>query len=92
MSTSTRLLDKHGKEQILATHNLDESELDRLVSDILSLTTFTYSEWIRARHTALQAEGYDNQRIYEQIQLELPSQRFAASPQSVRQIRRIIYG
>ncbi len=73
-------------------YGLDPSLAERIAEDILIAFGDTLEEWVRSRHIRLQRRGLDNQTIYRTIAAELKERRFAAEPQSLRQIRRLIYG
>ena len=85
-------MDTKQRAYLLETYDLDQKLLDRLLSDIWSLTRDTPETWIQKRHAQLQATGKRNDEIFAAISRELPQGRFAAPAYSIRQIRRIIYG
>jgi len=64
----------------------------RAVSETLDAMTVDVDGFITRRHAELQAQGLDNNVIYDRISAELPSMRFATKPLTTRQIRRRIYG
>lgn len=85
----------------LATHlvrrlrevtGLSEERALRVAREVLDLFGSDLDEFVVDRHQELQREGLNSRQIYAQIQREIPSWRFRASPLSIRQIRRRIHG
>jgi hypothetical protein len=71
---------------------LSATAAERAVAEVLDCFASDVTEYVQARHKALQGTGASNARIYERIVSELPRLRFAAPNLSARQIRRCIYG
>ncbi|MHB8438376.1 MAG: hypothetical protein ACYDD4_04350 [Acidimicrobiales bacterium] len=65
---------------------------ERLVSEVVEWFSESPEAFVRRRHRELQAEGLTNDPIFERVQGELTSRRFAAPALSARQMRRIVYG
>ena len=71
---------------------LPPGQTQRPIEDVLAWFATPVEDWVKARHAQLQAAGVRNSAIFEQIARELPARRFAPTPLSTRQIRRLIYG
>ncbi len=71
---------------------LSPHEASRLVQEVLAFYGESADAFIRRRHYELQKSGLPNATIYALIGEELKHHRFVATPLSVRQIRRTIYG
>ena len=80
------------RRYLLENYDLKPELLDRLVADIWAFTSGTPELWAQNRHAELHYEGKRNDEIFSIIQHELNTGRFAATPASLRQIRRMIYG
>lgn len=81
----------------LVTHlaqstSLSPSEAARVVADVVAYFGETVRDHVRRRHTELQRRGLTNDRIFDEITVELATRRFAAPQLSVRQLRRLVYG
>ena len=79
-------------DHLARTTALGPSEAARVVADVLAYFSESAEEYVRRRHTELQARGLTNERIFERIALELPQRRVRAAELSARQLRRIVYG
>jgi hypothetical protein len=73
-------------------YGLDSGELGLLLDDIWAFTEETIEDFVRRRHGELQRQGLRNEAIYRRLATEAGAGRFAGSPLSLRQVRRIIYG
>lgn len=71
---------------------LSASDAVRVVDEIFDYYREPVDAFVARRHLELQAEGWQNARIFRRIQSELSQLRFPAPVLSERQIRRIIYG
>jgi hypothetical protein len=74
------------------TSRLTAGEARRVVREVLAFLSETPEQFVRRRHSVLQAEGLPNPAIYLRLGAELAAWRFRAAPYSERQIRRMIYG
>jgi hypothetical protein len=74
------------------TTQLSTREAARVVADVLAYFAETAEEFVRRRHTELQASGLTNPPIFERVAAELPRRRVAPPELSQRQLRRIVYG
>ncbi|HVN87399.1 MAG TPA: hypothetical protein VMW17_21395 [Candidatus Binatia bacterium] len=79
-------------EHLGRSSRLEAGEARRLIDEVLSYFGDTVEQFVRRRHSQLQAEQYKNEEIFDRISAELRARRFAAPPLSARQIRRLIYG
>ncbi len=77
---------------LASSTGLPEPTCRRLVLDVLSRYDETVETYVTRRHGELKADGLKNEQIYQQLQCELGSRRFAAATLTERQIRRMIYG
>lgn len=71
---------------------LSPGEAARVIDDVVAYFSETTEDFVRRRHEHLRTYGMKNPEIFEQISSELSRRVVAASPQSERQLRRIIYG
>ncbi|GEL18288.1 hypothetical protein [Pseudonocardia asaccharolytica] len=71
---------------------LSAGEAERVVAEVLSYFAEPVEEFVRRRHTELQRRGLTNDRIFEQVSVELGVRRVAPPALSIRQLRRIVYG
>ncbi len=79
-------------EHLARTTSLGPSEAARVVADVLAYFSESVEEYVRRRHSELQARGLTNERIFERVALELPQRRVRPAGLSARQLRRIVYG
>ncbi|WP_316525499.1 hypothetical protein [Kitasatospora brasiliensis] len=86
----------HPHEDLLAhltrTSPLGPREAARVVAEVLAYFSESTEEYVRRRHTELQARGLTNERIFARLAEELPQRRVAAPELSARQLRRMVYG
>lgn len=66
--------------------------VEKIIHETLDYFSETVDQFVARRHAELQAEQLRNDAIYERIQAELRTRRFAAPALSARQIRRLVYG
>ena len=71
---------------------LSRTQASRAVDEVLDSLGLEVDEFIARRHAELQAQGENNNEIFERIAEELRALRFKAPELSARQIRRRIYG
>ena len=71
---------------------LSPEEARRILENVLAFLHETPEDFVRRRHSALQADGLSNPQIYLRLTAELSVRRFRAPPYTQRQIRRMIYG
>ncbi|WP_283133283.1 hypothetical protein [Rhizohabitans arisaemae] len=87
---------RHHHEDLIAhltrTTPLGEGEAARVVADVLSYFGESAEDFVRRRHTELQARGLTNDQIFQVVAAELPLRRVSAPDLSLRQLRRIVYG
>jgi hypothetical protein len=74
------------------TSRLTDTEVARLVAEVLAFLDESAEAFIRRRHRELQHEGYGNSEIFSRIGVEVACRRFRAPAYTERQIRRIVYG
>jgi response regulator RpfG family c-di-GMP phosphodiesterase len=74
------------------TTRLNRYEAARIVADVLAYFSESQEQFVRRRHSELQAQALRNPEIFERIAAELAERRFAAAALSARQIRRVVYG
>ncbi len=79
-------------DHLASTTRLDRKEAVRVVDEVFSFLSETPEAYVVRRHTELQSVPLTNPVIFECIARELEERRFCASPLTLRQIRRIIYG
>ncbi len=80
------------QQRLQAVLGLSRDQARRAVAEIFDALRMGVDEYIAERHSELQRQGESNERIFEQIALELRELRFKAPELSSRQIRRRIYG
>jgi len=68
------------------------NEVEKIVRETLEYFSETVEQFVARRHAELKSDELKNDAIYERIQAELATRRFAASALSARQIRRLVYG
>jgi hypothetical protein len=71
---------------------LTAPEAARMISDIVAYYSEATEDFVRRRHSRLQALGMRNPAIFAQISAELGERVVAAPLLTERQLRRIIYG
>lgn len=74
------------------TTRLSRQEAARVVADVLAYFSESTEQFVRRRHSELQAQALRNPEIFERIAVELVERRFASAALSARQIRRLVYG
>jgi hypothetical protein len=79
-------------DQLERTTQLPRAVLGRVVADVIDHYRETVEQYVRRRHTQLQAAGSRNDRIWVMLQQELSGRPVAAPPLTERQLRRIVYG
>jgi hypothetical protein len=79
-------------ERVALTTGLPRTVAARVVDDVLTFYRQPTEQYVRHRHTALQAEGKNNPEIFAVIADELRMRLVAAPELSERQLRRIVYG
>ena len=77
---------------LVRTTRLSEAEAQRVVLEVLAYFDEPVERFVRRRHAALRADGLQNAQIFARLIDEVAAGRFAASPPTERQIRRMIYG
>jgi hypothetical protein len=63
-----------------------------VIAEVLAYFSEPAEEYVRRRHTELQAAGLTNDKIFARILAELPHRRVSPPELSARQLRRIVYG
>jgi hypothetical protein len=79
-------------DQLERTTQLSRPALTRVVAEIVEYFGETAEQFVRRRHLELQQEGHRNDRIWNELLVEIRRRPFAAPPLSLRQLRRIVYG
>lgn len=77
---------------LVRTTRLSQTEVNRLVNEVMAFMDETSEEFVRRRHQQLQREGLANSEIFSRLVAETKQRRFCAPDYTERQIRRIIYG
>ena len=85
-------LDKNFETYIYSAVDISRKDLIHIVDALHAFYDSTVHEFIQTRHSELQKQGFRNSKIFKMIQGELLLRRFSASPLTIRQIRRKIYG
>ena len=80
------------EQRLSGVAGVPSQSVERVAGEVLDLFGQTLDDFITARHSELQQEGYSTTAIYRHIQSEIEEWRFKAPPLSLRQIRRRIYG
>tara|TARA_Y100001968_G_C19206294_1_gene642459 strand:+ start:445 stop:726 length:282 start_codon:yes stop_codon:yes gene_type:complete len=80
------------RNHLLSIVNITESELDKIVSNLVDHWSETLSEFVTRRHKELQRSRIPNRIAYGRICDEVSARRFPIAPLSERQVRRILYG
>lgn len=71
---------------------LSMGEAVRVVAEVVGYFGERVPDYVRRRHTELQAAGLTNDRIFARLDAELGARRFAPPALTTRQLRRMIYG
>lgn len=71
---------------------LSPGEATRVVADVLGYFAEPAEDFVRRRHTELQARGLRNEEIFDRVTAELTQRRVPARAYSARQLRRLVYG
>ena len=79
-------------EHLKNQYALSFDQAAHLVQEVLTYFDESYPEFIARRHRELQQLGWDNQKIFKTLPIEIENHRFSVPLLSERQIRRIIYG
>ena len=79
-------------DHLTRTTRLSRPEAERVVEEVLAYFSESAEAFVVRRHGELQAEDQRNVAIFERLAEEVAARRFAASPLSVRQMRRLVYG
>ncbi len=79
-------------EHLCSVTALPPSQARRLIEDVLGYFNETVEGFATRRHAELQARGWRNDAIFEQLRTEIEQHRFIAQGLTERQIRRLIYG
>jgi hypothetical protein len=79
-------------EQVALSTGLSTAIAARVVEDVLAFYRQPVEQYVRTRHTRLQAEGRKNPEIFPLIAAELGRRLVAPPDLSERQLRRIVYG
>lgn len=79
-------------DHLVRSTPLSAGEARRVVAEVLGYFGEPVREFVRRRHTELQARGLTNDRIFTVLAAELATRRFAPPDLSSRQLRRIVYG
>ena len=77
---------------LVRTSGLSDGEARRVVSDVLAYFSETADEYVRRRHSEMQASGLRNDEIFARVGDELAARRVAAPQLTDRQMRRLVYG
>lgn len=77
---------------LVATTGLSESEVTRVVEDVVGYLAEPVEDYVRRRHTELKTFGAKNPAIFARIAEELSGRLVAAPELTERQLRRIVYG
>lgn len=78
--------------RVVQSTGLSPDEAARVVADVVAYFAEPAEEFVRRRHSRLQASGMRNPDIFRQISGELTQRVVSAPPLSERQVRRIVYG
>jgi hypothetical protein len=76
----------------MITTGLPESEVERVVADVINYLAEPVEDYVRRRHAELKTSGVKNRDIFARIAVELDGRVVAAPVFSERQLRRIVYG
>jgi hypothetical protein len=87
-----RVEDSDIVERVAASTGLPPGIAARVVDDVLAFYRVPTEDYVRRRHTELQARGRKNPEIFPLIAAELRGRLVAAPVLSERQLRRIVYG
>ena len=79
-------------DHLSATVALPPAQTRRLVEDVLAYFSETVETYVARRHSEMQERGIRNDTIFNTLAEELTARRFATTPLTTRQIRRLIYG
>lgn len=79
-------------DHLSATVALPQNQSRRVVEDVLAYFSETVETYVARRHRELQERGIRNDAIFTILATELTERRFATTPLTTRQIRRLIYG
>ena len=79
-------------DRVAASTGLPPSVAARVVDDVVAFYRTPTEQYVRRRHTELQAERRKNPEIFLLIAAELRGRLVAAPVLSERQVRRIVYG
>jgi hypothetical protein len=85
-------LDPGRRRYLEDKYELDPDELASFLDELMAFSDETIEDFVRRRHEELRREGLRNEAIYRRIAAEALDGRFRASPLSLRQVRRILYG
>ena len=77
---------------LVATTGLPESEVVRIVGDVLAFHAESVETLVRRRHAELKTYGAKNDQIFPLLAAELQARVVAAPALTERQLRRIVYG
>jgi hypothetical protein len=78
--------------QVALSTGLPAGVANRVVQDVVAFFHESVEDYVRRRHTRLQAAGGRNPEIFAAIARELDGRLVAAPRLSERQLRRIVYG
>ena len=79
-------------DHLCDTVALPPAQTQRVVEDVLAYFSETVETYVARRHGELQERGIRNDAIFSTLAAELTERRFATTPLTTRQIRRLIYG
>ncbi|WP_104108458.1 hypothetical protein [Nocardioides sp. 616] len=79
-------------DHLVSTSGLTESEVRRIVGDVLAFHAETVEALVRRRHAELKTYGAKNDQIFPLLAAELRTRVVAAPALTERQLRRIVYG
>ena len=85
-------MDDRLRHHLCATYRLTPVEAERLHEEFLAWHHHTLADYARLRHGELKRRGWKNEQIFATIIDETADRRFAATPLTPRQLRRLIYG
>ncbi len=78
--------------RVALTTGLSPGEAARVIGDVVAYFSETTEDFVRRRHGRLQAAGWHNPEIFNQIRAELGTRLVAPPELTERQLRRIVYG
>ncbi|WP_323792287.1 hypothetical protein [Nocardioides sp.] len=77
---------------LVETTGLTETEVARIVEDVLAFHDESLESFVRRRHAELRLTGLRNPEVFDTVATELAGRVVAAPRLSSRQLRRIVHG